>query len=294
MTHEPLIQKLTIFYQILAALCYIDASDIHDPPTDVNVDAARAAGLSENVIALLQCLPQLSDSLDALAVLPDGTLPVFYTDDDVDWSRRPTLQDEPEIPGSAFVLTNANIYGTSLIYDTITQVLLPWEPFGKHADLAIGELSDPFALEDAKAVDEILDPWIRKLISLDWLPFDDRIIEEPDVAELNDAGRDPDVLVQYQTQLVQRTLKEVYVTAGWNVEAADLGTACENFDAGEFVRRKGMWRETTQEVLDRAYAEGWDWERVCEELGGELVSGEGARMLDGALSDGQQPRRIEL
>lgn len=212
----------------------------------------------------------------------------------MEWSRRPTLQDEAEIPGSAFVLTNANIHGTSLIYDTITHVLLPWEPFGKHADLAIGQLSDPFALEDAKTVDEILDPWIRKLISLDWLPFDDRIVEEPDDAEFNDAGRDPDVLVQYQVQLVQRTLKEVYITAGWNVEAANLGTACEKFNAGEFVRRKEEWKEKTQKMLDRAYEEGWAWERVCAEIGGELVSSERARGLDGALGDRQQPRRIEL
>ena len=33
-----------------------------------------------------------------------------------------------------------------------------------------------------KAADSRKDPWIRKLISLDWLLFDDRIIEEPDVA----------------------------------------------------------------------------------------------------------------
>jgi hypothetical protein len=294
MTHEPLIQKLNIFYQTLAALCYIDAGDIHDPPTNINVSAARKAGLSEDAIALLQRLPQLSDSLDSLAILPDGTLPVFYTDDGVDWSRRPTLQDEPEIPGSAFVLTNPNIHGTSLIYDTVTQKLLPWEPFGKHADYDIGEITDSFVSEDARPVDDILNPWIRSLISLDWLPFDDTIIEEPDVAEFNDAVKDADVLVQFQSQLVQRSLKEVYINAGWNVEATDLEFACENFDAGEFLRQKEEWREKTQKVLGCAYEEGWDWDRVCEELGGELVSDEGARKLDGALGDGQQPRRIEL
>lgn len=294
MTHEPLIQKLGIFYQTLAALCYIDAGDIHDPPTDVNVDAAREAGLSDDALALIQRIPQLSDTLDWQSILPDGSLPVFYTDDGVDWSRRPTLQDEPEIPGSAFVLTNPNIYGTSLIYDTTTQTLLPWEPFGKHADYDIGEITDPFASEDARPVDEILDPWIRKLIELHWLPFNDRLIQEPDGAELNDAVKDTDVLVQYQTQLVQRTLKEVYISAGWNVEATTLETASENFEAEEFVRKKAEWREKTQQVLDQAYEEGWAWERVCNEIGGELVSSERARRLDGVLPDGQQLRRIEL
>lgn len=33
---------------------------------------------------------------------------------------------------------------------------------------------------------------------------------------------------------------------------------------------------------------------VYPEIGGELVSSEGARRLDGGLSDGQQLRRIEL
>jgi len=294
MTHEPLIQKLGIFYHTLAALCYIDARDIHEPSTDVNIDAAREAGLSEDVIALIQRIPQLSDTLDWQSILPDGSLPVFYSDDGLDWSRRPTLQDEPEIPGSAFVLTNPNIYGTSLIYDTITQTLLPWKSFGKHADYDIGEISDPFASEDAKPVDDILDPWIKSLISLDWLPFDDRLVEEPDVAELSDAMNDADVLVQFQSQLVQRSLKEVYVNTGWNVETQDLESARENFDADEFISQKSDWKEKTQNVLDRAYEGMWSWQQVRNELGGELANSERASRLDGPLPDGQQPRQIEL
>lgn len=294
MAHEALTQKLGIFYHTLAALSYIESSDILEPPTHINVKAAREAGLVEDAITLIQRLPQLSDTLDAQPVLPDGSLSVFYTDDDLEWSRRPTLQDDPEIPGTAFVLTNPNTYGTSLIYDTASSKLLPWKPFGKHAEDEIGDIADPFASEDAKPVNDILNPWIQSLISLEWLPFDNELAVEPDEDELADVMNDADIVTQYQLQLIKRGLKEVYIACGWNDRAADLESARENFSPAEFESRKAEWKEKTQSVLDRAYEQSWSWHQIRTELGGELATSQKASRLDGSLRDGQQQRHIEL
>ena len=140
MTHETLITHLTLYYQTLAALYYISPSDILSPPTAIDPDAANEAGLSPLAVSLLQRLPQLASNLKSLPLLPDGSQPVFYIDAGLDWSRKPAYQEDPEISGDAFVLTNPNIYGTSLIYDTVFAKLLPWDTWGKHVDFEISRL----------------------------------------------------------------------------------------------------------------------------------------------------------
>ncbi|CAD0112282.1 unnamed protein product [Aureobasidium uvarum] len=156
MSHESLITHLTLLYETFAALHYISSDDICSPPTTVNLDAATEAGLSSDVIALLQRLPQLNPGLNTLPILPDGSQIVCYDDGDLDWSRRPTFQDVPEISKNAFVLSNPNIHGTSLIYDTVSEKLLPWEAWGKHVDFEIAEIENPFEMDDAKPVEQML------------------------------------------------------------------------------------------------------------------------------------------
>ncbi|THW58139.1 hypothetical protein D6D19_10449, partial [Aureobasidium pullulans] len=160
MSHEPLITNLTLFYQTLAALQHISPSNILLPPNQISLTAAHDAGLCPEAIDLLNRLPHLSSDISSLPILPDGTQAVFYTSEDecLEWSRTPTYQDAPEIASSAFVLTNPNIYGTSLIYDTFTSKLLPWEAWGKHVDFEIAEMEKLFedCDGDAKPADEIL------------------------------------------------------------------------------------------------------------------------------------------
>lgn len=179
MTHEPLIQSFTLFLNTLARLCYIDASDIIEPPVNIEVRAAENAGLSREVISLIQCLPSLSSDLYDRQLLPDGTRPVFYKDNDLWFARRPSLQDEPEIPGTQFVLSNANMYGTALIYDTETCKLQAWKPFDP--DSAI-------SLDQAQPPEQLTGGWIKELISLEWLPSGEyEFILDPTATKLEEA-----------------------------------------------------------------------------------------------------------
>lgn len=294
MPHESLIQNLGTFYKALAALCYIETTDIIKPPTNVNVQAGQAAGLSADAVSLLQRLPSLSPDLYDRSILPDGTHPVFYADDNkLGWARRPTLQDDPEIPGTQFVLTNANIYGTAVIYDTETCQVMSWRPFGEHADR---ELSDetPFSTDEAQPPERVIGQWTKNLITLDWLPLENELIIDPATDELGDADTDPDVLAQYQLQFIQRTLKDVFLSAGWNAEASDIDNAKADFDPEAFLSDKEDWMQRTQDLLDRAYEESWTWAAIREAIGGELASSEKARILDRMTADGWQPRHLEL
>jgi hypothetical protein len=293
MAHEQLITHLNLFYRTLAALHHINETDITTSPS-LSLTAATEAGLSSSATDLLQKLPQLSEDISTLAILPNGTQTAFYDDGDLDWSRRPTYQDEPEIPASAFVLTNPNIYGTSLIYDTCSQKLLAWEAWGKHVELEIGEMEMLFAHEDARPADEILGPWIKRLVTLEWVPSRDEIIEEPDVDEINSSLKDADIKVQCQIRFIQWSFREVYIAAGWNDKAKDLEGARTNFDEDGFESRKENWTVKTQELLDRAYRESWSWEKIRMELGGDLTTNHRAKLMDGPLPDGQQPRHIEF
>ncbi|CAD0014699.1 unnamed protein product [Aureobasidium pullulans] len=298
MPHEPLITNLTLFYQTLAALQHISPSNILLPPNQISLTAAHDAGLCSEAIDLLHRLPHLSSDVSSLPILPDGTQAVFYTSEDecLEWSRTPTYQDSPEIASSAFVLTNPNIYGTSLIYDTLSRKLLPWEAWGKHVDFEIAEMENPFEEcdGDAKPADEILKSWIGNFITLAWVPFGDQIVVEPDEDEVRDAMRDADVTVQYQAQFIQWSFRDVYISAGWDIDASDLEGAKIDFDVDNFAVKKAVWIEETQEMLDRAHEQQWAWQRVRMELGGELADNQRARLLDAVIGDGYQQRHIEL
>ncbi|KAG9569982.1 hypothetical protein KCU79_g1253, partial [Aureobasidium melanogenum] len=270
MAHEDLVFHLNLLYQTFAALHYISADDIISPSIPINLTAAHGAGLSSEAVALLQRLPQLKSELYSLVILPDGSQTVCYVDDNLDWSRTPTYQDAPEISEHAFVLSNPNIYGTSLIYDTASQKLLPWLAWGKHVDLEISEIENPFELDDAKP----------------------ELITEPDEEDLRASKGDVDVLDQYQAQFIKFSMRDVYLAAGWDDKADDLSGAKKGFDGDLFDIKKQAWIEKMQAMLDQAYAEGWEWSRIRTTLG--LGKREKARLLDDWLPEGQHPRRIEL
>ncbi|KAH0279467.1 hypothetical protein KCU91_g1749, partial [Aureobasidium melanogenum] len=292
MAHEDLVFHLNLLYQTFAALHYISADDIISPPIPINLTAAHGAGLSSEAVALLQRLPQLKSELYSLVILPDGSQTVCYVDDNLDWSRTPTYQDAPEISKHAFVLSNPNIYGTSLIYDTASQKLLPWLAWRKHVDLEISEIENPFELDDAKPVKEIIGPWKSKLIRLEWVPFNEELITEPDEEDLRARQGDVDVLDQYQTQFIKFSMRNVYLAAGWDDEADDLKSAKKGFDGDLFENKKQEWIAKTQEMLDRAYEEGWEWSRIRMTL--SLRNSEKVKLLDDWLPEGQQPKHIEI
>jgi hypothetical protein len=292
MTHESLLTHLTLYYETLAVLRYIAPSDILPPPTLINTDAATEAGLSPEAVAVLQKLPQLNSDLSSLPLFPDGSQPVFYIDDNLNWARRPTYQDEPEISEHAFVLSNPNIYGTSLIYDTVSAKLLPWEAWGKHVDLEIAEVENPFEMDDARPTEEIIGPWIAKLLALGWVPFGEELITEPEEDEVVSAKDDVDNLAWIQLRFVKLNLKEIYKACGWNDKAKELSVAKSKFDGGLFEIKKQEWMEHTQTILDQAYQEQWEWPRIRTVL--NLVASDKVTLLDDCLPEGQQMRHIEL
>jgi hypothetical protein len=291
MTHESLITNLTLYYQTLAALHYVSPSDILSPPTAIHPEAANEAGLSPSAVSVLRELPQLSSNLNSLPLLPNGSQPVFYIDAGLDWSRKPTYQEDPEISGDAFVLTNPDIYGTSLIYDTISQKLLPWDAWGKHVDLEIAEIENPFEMDDAKPAEQIIRPWIAKLLKLEWVPFREELVTEPDEDEVSEKG-DADILTQLQEKFVKFNFRGVYIACGWDDKAEDLDAAKRGFDDELFDIKKKEWMEQTQKVLDQAYEEQWSWSGIRTALG--LVENGKIALLDDWLPEGQQMRHIQL
>jgi hypothetical protein len=292
MNHEPLVTQLALYYRTLAALNYVSPSDILEPLTPVDINAANDAGLSPEAVSIIQRLPQLNPDLYSLPLLPDGSQPVFYTDINLDWSRRPTYQEDPEISEHAFVLTNPNIYGTSLIYDTTSARLLPWNAWGRHVDIEIADVKNPFEMDDAKAAEDIIGPWITKLLALHWVPFEYELIREPDEDEVEDASRDMDILTHLQERFVRFNLREVYIACGWNVTAGDLDSAKSDFNGTQFEIKKKEWMELTQKTLDQAYQGQWAWSKIRIELGLEEDGKIG--LLDDLLPDGQDMRHLQL
>ena len=204
------------------------------------------------------------------------------------------------------VLTNPGQYGTALIYDTENETCIPWSPFNDSVPVEIErrfpEQRAPDGLEysqlPATPADQLLNLWTKNWISLRWMPYSEtngwrELLEEDTFAELQHAATLPHLREPAQTKLVRRSLRGVYISAGWDTEASDLASAKRNLDAEAFDRRRGQWRETTQALLDKAYAEQWAWTELRSAL---RLPVESSSLLDRELeldaSEIQMSRRM--
>jgi len=147
-------------------------------------------------------------------------------------------------------------------------------------------------MEDAKSAEDIIGPWIAKLLALEWVPFGDELVTEPDRDETEGARRNMDILPQIQERFVRFNLREVYIACGWDTTAKDLDCAKKNFNGEEFEVRKKDWMERTQAILDQAYQEQWNWSRIRRKLG--LAKNGTSSMLDGWLPERQDMRHLLL
>ncbi|PSS06899.1 hypothetical protein M430DRAFT_190065 [Amorphotheca resinae ATCC 22711] len=131
--HQPLIETLTNFYNLLAETCYIQTSDILLPPHGANFNPSLGAtdGFSPSALTLLSQLPYLSEQCQTISLDGGSTNPLSYLTDpfpDEDgnlsrgsWpdARDPTClgDEEMKLPEHMVAITLGNLYGTWLIYD---------------------------------------------------------------------------------------------------------------------------------------------------------------------------------
>lgn len=311
MEHSQLSKCLTEYYETLAALTYIDPSNIVRPPpnghTNVDTEAACEQGFDQDMISLMRRLPYLDVCCEDTPVLPNGTksryenprdhptslanlMYILYTGlthnssyldvDYMDWARDPTFEGHMT-KATHLVLTNPAKAGIVLIYDTANETLTPWSPI-RHmlsadfkARLESGQETDPGMRYEHLPTfppEQLLGQWTKNLISLTWIPYRDDsgwpyLIEQPTTTELRAASDRYNLLERYQLDMVRRTLKDVYVAAGWAIEAQCLEDAKRDFDQTIFQRKRLEWRETTQALLDEAYHQKWTWSAIRERLG---------------------------
>lgn len=291
MSHQSLIEWLTAYYETLAALRYIKTSEIIYPPhKNVDVEAAREQDFSDDMISLMRQLPYLSADCDDTPLLPLGTKPRSYLDEDyLDWARDPLFQGVKMTKSTHIVLTNQSTHGIVLIYDAEACKLIPWRP---SEDAVSNEIKKQFRERAADGLEyahlpsftpeELLGQWIQKWISLTWLPYSENngwrtFLEEPSNELLLQGSKSSYVREQCQETLVRRTLKDIYVAAGWDVNTTDPKKAKSKFDGDAFDQKRAEWKKSTQRLLDLAYLQTWTWSKIRSELN---LPSESASILD--------------
>lgn len=310
--HDPLITSLTKFYDTLVALHYIDECEIVRPPPQghdhLNITAAKEEGLDDQAIEVLRRIPYLKQHCYDLSLTNDyDTKPITYIDTkDFSGARDPVYQGFPMTKATHFCLTCPCQYGIALVYDVETCRCIPWSPFNdqvpEEVKTAHPESRAPDGLEYAHqptyAPEDVLGEWTANWIALNWLPYwlhkdgGREVIDERTIKSLKRDCKVDYLRDQIQLQLIQRTLKDVYIAAGWNVDAGtDLAEAVRNFDGDDFERRKNQWTEKTQQTLDVAYREDWEWRRVREAL---RLDPEKASLLDDSPVPASQAIHHEL
>ncbi|KAL1304066.1 hypothetical protein AAFC00_000501 [Neodothiora populina] len=263
MSHQDFISCLTTYYETLVALQYIKSSHVIKPPrnghTNVDAEAAREQGFGDEMISLVRELPYLSVDCEDLAILPDGTKPRSYLDDDfLDWARDPLFQGSPMVKSTQIVLTNPAKSGIVLIYDMETCECISWSTSEKGSD---------YDSLPSCAPKELLGQWTEKLLNLEWIPYREStgwglILRQPPAQELERAVASAESCGKHQTLLVQLGIKKVYMAAGWSVDAQTLEDATMKFDGLAFEGRSKAWKTTTQGLLDTAHREGWKWSKT--------------------------------
>lgn len=182
MRHAELIQTLSnFFYTLLAQLGSVDPVSLvqlptPDTPAPIRRLEALEAGYTEELVSLLEQLPYISkDPNDWHPEMMPSTEPIDFTKcEDADAFRMWREYDDGEdhedddgneelIPGSVLKLTEIHLYGTTLLYDTQTRLLMAWEP-NKNPDDIIG-----YAHVPARSPSEVLSPWIEDLGSFRYI-----------------------------------------------------------------------------------------------------------------------------
>lgn len=132
--HDNLFSSLTEFYTLLVQLAALEPSQqLIFPDADAIAnfpqEAALGAGYHPEVVDLISQLPYLSVGISSIfpEIQPSTFLIDYYTDceNEGDFENLRSMDDDPYsedslIPGHSFRLTQQNIYGTSLIYNTET------------------------------------------------------------------------------------------------------------------------------------------------------------------------------
>lgn len=173
MRHAEIAQRLREFYTLLAQLSSIDPSSLvqilnPDAPAPIRRTAALDVGYTEEVVLLMEPLPYVCKDANAWhpEIMP-STEPIDFTKCEDEeafkiWREHNDDEDHEDedgneelIPRSLLRLTELHLYGTTLLYDTQSCLLVAWEPT-KNLDDVIG-----YAHVPAKSPSEVLDSWIQ-------------------------------------------------------------------------------------------------------------------------------------
>jgi hypothetical protein len=138
--HQPLVEALTEFYELLATTCYIQPSDILLPPHGTNFNSSLGAneGFPPSALNLLSQLPYLSEQCGTISLDGGSTNPLSYVTDPIpvedgdlskgSWpdARDPTCLDDEEmkLPEHMVAITMGSLNGTWLIYDLASRASL--------------------------------------------------------------------------------------------------------------------------------------------------------------------------
>ncbi|MCJ1269695.1 hypothetical protein MMC22_009587 [Lobaria immixta] len=184
---EAVIAAVTDFYHFLAQLPYIEPADILHPPLEggwpnITTENFACLGKSDEVIALLKCLPYIRmDGHHEYVVAPE-TFPCDYRRD---YFQTPSFAegrtapwDVPvglKFPSWVIPLTYGKNHGDYLMFDTTDGTAIVYQITGGGWSPAY-EAGDPRSWRNecegrSQALSDILGEWKKKYESLTWIGF---------------------------------------------------------------------------------------------------------------------------
>ncbi|PSR77530.1 hypothetical protein BD289DRAFT_456627 [Coniella lustricola] len=278
MRHAEIIQKLGEFYTLLAQLGSFEPSLVQipspDAPAPIRRTAALGAGYTEEVVNLMEQLPYISKGPNIWdPEIFGSTEPIDYTKCENEnafrtWREYDDGQDQEDedgnpdlIPGSLVKLTEIHLYGITLLYDTQTCLLIPWQPF-ENPDDTIG-----YAHVPAKRPSEVLNPWIEGYRTFNFMHtpqgnlWDTERLRPDPPEHLGPKAQ----AKWWATRAVDEALfklKDVYLECGWNMTSPVQHT----FDRAKFIEMRKQYIDEVVLPLKRKEHEAWKAPHQPDEL----------------------------
>ncbi|KAK5739016.1 hypothetical protein LTR17_005534 [Elasticomyces elasticus] len=261
--HSEIIAVLTELYSLLVQLAAISDSLLVLPspetglhaPNAINTAAAKAAGYAEGTVAVMCALPYLDVGMHEYDVeLLPNTYAVSYLGSDVDrdgFNGQRDMLEGKQMPPTAVKLTWAERRdGTEFIYDTATQLVIPWNPVENPDEV------DDYSHVPAVSPREAFGPLIKEYRSLNYLgapngmEFNEELFSESGGEAPADWGLESARRwrMQYDEWFAVRKLKAIYLECGWDPDAVEQ----IDFRRSEFLQKRGKyWREEVEDVIAR-------------------------------------------
>ncbi|KAK4508817.1 hypothetical protein PRZ48_002556 [Zasmidium cellare] len=169
--HEAFLKGLRDLFAMLVEMDYLQSDDVSYPPHgDLTVEALGAAGLEQEAVELIACMPMLNGELcereadfgHGVELAPSASGVSYLSSQGIELARQDARTDDEQLkPWMVRIARSNGVRGKDIVYDLLDGNMIEWNYEGTWQTVR------------QTPVENYFQRWIENLRSLECLPWHD-------------------------------------------------------------------------------------------------------------------------